>query len=281
MYVNREKVHTFIYGTVLKKDIIKVPEANIYKRMYEYENFTFDEDYTPENKEELINIFYNILNNGWTEFTFYCPTEYTSCIDDIREISSDKQILSNVNGYVSPFNAFSMINTTVSNYREVYVKVEKKYNDDEIKQVNAALDEIISTLKLNEMNTETKIKTFHDYLIKTVVYDESFVENKSSIHFSNKAVGALINNFAVCAGYSDTLALYLDRLNIPNIIIASDTHAWNLVYIDDYWLHIDATWNDTENKLHDYEFYLIDTNKLLEIDKKQHTFNKDFFTEAY
>ena len=32
---------------------------------------------------------YSTLNNGWETFTFYCPDEYTECLNDVDKISKN------------------------------------------------------------------------------------------------------------------------------------------------------------------------------------------------
>lgn len=281
IYMNANKIYVWFNNLITQKNVTIIPQANSYKRKYSYEKFSNEEDYIPYSKSDLENIFYNILNNGFKEFTFYCPSEYENCSKDVETISSDVTLMSNISGYVSPFNAYSLINTTVSSYNEVYVNVTKKYSDEEIEQVKNKMNEINNNLQLEGKTKEEKLKIFHDYLIKNTIYDEVFANTKKSVYNSSKANGALIDGHAVCGGYTDAIALYLDELNIPNIIISNYTNTWNMAYIDDVWLHIDSTWNDTENDKYEYEFYLITTEELQRIDLTEHQFDSKFFIEAY
>ena len=73
-------------------------------------------------------------------------------------------------------------------------------------------------------------------------------------------------------------------VDINNYKIASEEHIWNLVYLNNNWLHLDLTWDDPVNEngkdILDYNYYLITTKKLKEIDNsKSHRFNKDFYLE--
>ncbi len=80
------------------------------------------------------------------------------------------------------------------------------------------------------------------------------------------------------------MAIYLDKLNIPNLRISTNEHVWNLVYLNDKWLNLDVTWDDpvTSNgtDMLMYDYYLIDTNTLLSKDTTQHNFNKEIYLEA-
>lgn len=80
------------------------------------------------------------------------------------------------------------------------------------------------------------------------------------------------------------MSIYLYLLNIPNYRIATNDHIWNLVYINNTWLHLDLTWDDpvtsdgTNELLYDY--FLINNDKLFKLDTKQHNFNKNIYLEA-
>lgn len=280
LYMNKTAIYGLFGDLMVNNPQINLKEPNEYKRKYVYEKFSNTEDYVPYSASELENIYYNILNNGWSSFSFYCPSEYETCADDVRRMSGDTKTMSNIAGYISPYNSFTMVNTTVSSYGEIYVKVSKKYSEEDINNINEKINSIIEELKIKDLTIEEKIKTFHDYLISHTTYDKDFAEDNKSIYEATKANGALLQGYAVCGGYSDAMAIFLDIINVPNIIVSSDTHAWNLVYVDDQWLHIDSTWNDTENKKYDYEFYEITTAELFSLDTKEHSFPRAFFIEA-
>ncbi len=280
IYYNFDSVSLYFKNLITKDNEVKLSEPNEYKRNYNYKKFTNDEDYIPHTINDIENIFYNILNNGWSEFIFYCPSEYKKCTNDVEKVSSDSTIMSKISGYVSPYNAHKTINTAISSYGEVYVNISKKYSKEEINEINNKIKEIHNNLNLKDKDVEEKIKLFHDYLIKNTTYDEVFANSRKSVYNSSKANGALIDHYAVCGGYSDALAIFLDYINVPNIIISNENHAWNLVSYNNYYLHIDPTWNDTEIERFDYDFYMINTTKLLKLDPTEHKFDRDFFIEA-
>lgn len=94
----------------------------------------------------------------------------------------------------------------------------------------------------------------------------------------------MINHLAICGGYTDTMAIYLDKLNIPNYRISTEEHVWNLVYFDNKWSHLDVTWDDpvTSNGVDMlmYDYYFIDTNTLISKDTTQHNFDRNIYREA-
>ena len=80
------------------------------------------------------------------------------------------------------------------------------------------------------------------------------------------------------------MSIYMTDLGIQNIRISADKHVWNLVYMDNTWLHLDATWDDPVTNtgaqilLHDY--FLIDSETLYKLDNKEHNFSKTIYKEA-
>ena len=90
----------------------------------------------------------------------------------------------------------------------------------------------------------------------------------------------MFNNIALCSGYSDTFALMLDMLDIPNFRVSNIEHIWNVIKFNNEWRHIDVTWDDDEiNKNNIYNFYYLTTNELIEKDNDLHTFNRDIYLE--
>ena len=137
------------------------------------------------------------------------------------------------------------------------------------------------------MSDYDKILTFHDYIIDNTVYDSAAADDPYNEIYKDSfnAYGLLFNNTAVCQGYADMMAIFLDRYKIPNIKVSSNTHTWNLVYLNGSWKHLDATWDDPvpTNGIN-YKFYtyfLITTSELHEFDKgNAHTYVLENYLEA-
>ena len=135
-----------------------------------------------------------------------------------------------------------------------------------------------------------------DYIINNTKYDVTRNENGESIYQSYLAYGLLFEGYATCNGYTDTMALFLDKMNIPNFKVAmtpddptKEGHVWNAVYLDNNWYHLDLTWDDPVSEdgkdyLQD-TYFLIDTNQLKEIDNSgdkkitDHNFKSDIYLE--
>lgn len=283
LYVYKDNIQYSITETVniINKKKIVIPEEKYNLRDYTFATVTPTEDFEPNNLQELKNIYYTVLNNGWDEFTFYCPIDYEDCISDVLSIAKNSDYLELVNYYVSPYNNYTLYNTTVSTDGEVYLQIDKVYNDSEVEYLKKYVDETIVALGINPSKpTKDDIKKIHDYLIRKISYDTEYKDTDINSD-SNNAYGAIVNNKAICSGYTDAFALFLDRLKIKNIKLPSENHIWNYVYFDNKWSHIDLTWDDDEvHKNNTTNYFMITTKKLYELDNEKHNFNKDLFLET-
>lgn len=248
---------------------------------YFYNNYSSfvnnTEDFYPENKSELLNVYYSILNNGWENFSYYCDTKYTNCLDDISELSKDSSTFSSINQLVHPYNSFKMIQSSYSSDNRIDINIEKKYSDEDISKINNKINSIINELNINDYNNiEDKIKVFHDYIANTNKYDTD-KENNTSKYNSDTAIGTLFEGYSICSGYTDTMAIFLNKLGLENIRVANDKHTWNAVKINGKWKHIDLTWDDpvtdTGEDIIQYDYFLISTDDLIKKNEDEHTFS--------
>ena len=281
VYLKIDEITDFFTGFMSDEKTVEVKEKNEYARDFDYVKFQNDDKFIPVDKESILNIFYNIFNDGYDEFTFYCPKEYDSCISDIKELTKEKITFSKINDYVHPYNSFKDFNVRLYTNGKVVVSVIKNYSSNEIEELNKRVDDILYELNISSIsNTTDKIRSIHNYIIKNVEYDEKMANNNTSSYRSNTAYGALVQGYAICTGYSDAMALFLDELDIPNIKISSDEHVWNLVYLNGSWVHLDLTWNDTNNPKYQMSYFLIDTDTLFKLDPEEHLFDESFYLEA-
>lgn len=91
-------------------------------------------------------------------------------------------------------------------------------------------------------------KYVHDSLIAKTDYAASAKMNQS-------AYSALVNGRTVCAGYARAYQYMLQQLGIPCYYCtgyAGESHAWNIVALDDGYYNVDTTWDDTGDGTYDY-----------------------------
>lgn len=270
----------------------KIEIENDYYKKNNYIFVSNTDSFTPYGIEDILNIMYSIINSGTTNFTFYCPKEYTDCISDIKEITKDKTLLTHLNNFVHPFNSFSSIEATISDSGEIIIKVNYLYRKEDIEQIENKVKELINTLITPDLTEDyDKIKAVHDYIINNTEYD---LENKEETK-SYTAYGPLFNHLATCNGYTDLMAIFLTEMGYDNYKVATtetlnsttEGHIWNAVKINDEWLHLDLTWDDPvssdgKNYLY-HKYFLIDTEELITADSnitsKDHIFDETIYSE--
>ena len=259
----------------------------ITKRNYSFIEYKNTDSTTVRNEKDIRNGIYNALNNGYDKYTLYCDYEDNlDCKNDFISIISNKILMSSISNYVNSYNKSSNISSTTvtsgSNVR-IELTITKKYNDEQIEEIDKVIDKELNTLNLDEMSDSEKIKWAHDYLANKNSYDKEGAQTGKGDGFS--AYGAIVKDKAVCQGYAEAMSLFLDRFNIPNILVSSNTHVWNLVYINGEWKHLDVTWDDpiviNGGSVVLYDYYLINNATLASLDENDnHVFNSEYYLET-
>lgn len=316
-----EHLAKYFYST----PTISIPEKNRFAKEIDYDFVQISKDFVPYNYQDLLNIFYTTMDAGYETFTFYCPSEYQDCISDVEKISDPEnvEILTTIGNYVSPYNNFKSIDVLYDTAGEVTINITRLYSEQDILDITNKIDSIWKEIVTTDMKNQDIIYAFHDYIINNTRYDENYENelaaynlklseyekqlksldkdsnkykelkneydnlkaSQATTHQASKANGPLFEEYAICSGYTDAMAILLDKLSIRNFKVASNTHVWNVVNIDDTWKHIDLTWDDplsVEDKSKNYlehKFFMIDTSMLEKYDIKDHTFNKSIYTE--
>ncbi len=266
----------------------KVSDTLVRNQNFENQNYQFvsiAKDFNPQSRQDLLNIIYTVLNAGMSEFTFYCNDTYPSCIEDIDAISNNRLLLSHINNFINPFNTFQDIRTIrYETTKKVTLQINYTYSKENQEKIDKKIDEVLKEKIQPGMTDEEKIKVIHDYIIENTKYDSDKSDKEISKYQSTTAYGPLFEGYGICSGYADTMKLFLTKLNIPSIKVASENHIWNLVYINNEWLHLDLTWDDpvleSGKEIIDYEYYLITTEELYNKTDKQHFFDKEIYKEA-
>ena len=102
------------------------------------------------------------------------------------------------------------------------------------------------------MNDLEKAKALAEWLCGYLEYDDSLE--------SNSYEDALAYGTAACEGYAEAYNVLLREAGIRSCIVHGKAytrkkskkalaHAWNLIYIDDEWFHVDVTWMDRGSKI--------------------------------
>ena len=282
--MKKDDIFTIFNDYVLKENkVVTIGEKNEYYRDYDFTFVKNTNNFSPSNYQDILDIYYTVINAGKSNFTFYCPKEYTSCIDDIKTLANDQNTLSDINNYVHPYNGFSHIESEYDSLGRVTINIVKNYTKEDINLINKKIDELMPQLTSNYNSLETNIKNVHDYIINNARYDSARSDNNVLTYKSDTAYGPLFQGYAICGGYTDLMQLFLERLNVKNFRVSSDNHIWNVLYINNTWKHLDLTWDDpvaSDGKDYlEYNYFLIDTNQLLTLEQTQHNFNLEHYTE--
>lgn len=150
-----------------------------------------------------------------------------------------------------------------STHLQMYSLVSADELKEMISALNDKIDEIISQIpsSLDEYERELFI---HDYIIDSCEYDESIKTINDGFE-AFTPYGALVNEKAVCEGYSKSFQLLLSQVGVESInVIGSgrqQLHMWNGVKLDNAWYYTDVTWDDS-TEFSRYDYFNITTQQI-------------------
>ena len=281
--VYQEEIYVFYRDNILKESSNIKLNTNEYYKDVDYKFVQIADDFIADDRQDILNIIYTYLNSGSDYLKFFCSREYLECVDDITVIANDEILLSSINNFVHPYNSFKKIFISYTKFGDIELEKESSYTNDDIVKINNKVDTVIKE-KLDEgMTIKDKIRTIHDYIINNAGYGtEDIVKKYPDISY-NKATGVLFRGYGHCGSYSDAMSIFLFKLGIDNFKVSTDNHVWNLVKYNNSWWHLDVTWDDPvtdgDDRLEIY-FFLIDNDRLKELDAEEHNFDINVFPEG-
>lgn len=97
-----------------------------------------------------------------------------------------------------------------------------------------------------------KAKALAEWLCRNVEYDDSGKKNSEE--------EAFVDGITACQGYAEAYNVLMNKAGIYCCVVhgkaypkkksmKSISHAWNIVYIDGAWYHVDVTWMDQGKKI--------------------------------
>lgn len=138
-----------------------------------------------------------------------------------------------------------------------------RFTADEVSRMNLAAENAAE--KIMEgitpgMDDYEKLKYFHDYIVLNC-------EPSTEDPYTDTIYGALVRGKALCEGYAKAFSYLCNLAGIENIIVTGGTnvpHMWNMVKLGGNWYHVDVTWDDADDKLHEdypdiilYQYFMI------------------------
>ncbi len=116
--------------------------------------------------------------------------------------------------------------------------------EEQENELSEAIDEILESLNLDEMDDLQKIRTIYDYICESVSYDRTKDENDRMRY---TAYSAVFNKTAVCQGYALLLYRMALQSGIDNRIISGNAssvkHAWQIINYNGLYYNMDETWD--------------------------------------
>lgn len=118
--------------------------------------------------------------------------------------------------------------------------------------LDAAKDVIASEIN-DDMSDYEKELAIHDFITGWSRFDYSVFGRSSADGFtdgSDTPYGVLIDQSAMCHGYSSTFQLFMDMLDIECMTVFGIPgsngveHSWNMVKLDGEWYCVDCAWDD-------------------------------------
>ncbi len=217
---------TFTFAVALTDEEITSEETKkdaIYSKIYEKCGEVYNNVHlklfskTPE-------LFY--LTNGYAWFYSYSENNDKEFFVTVKYCML---LYKDMNGIENPYSS-----------EEGFAQVKSMYAE-----LVSELDRIADEIRFDGMTDFDKLLLAHDYIASHCAYYN--VEDYYGDNLSYSAYGVIINQKAVCQGYSFAYEAILSRLGFDDVLfVVSDSlnHVWNLVKLDGKWYNIDVTWDD-------------------------------------
>lgn len=91
---------------------------------------------------------------------------------------------------------------------------------------------------LEELDESEAVKCITWYVADRLTYTTTYASPSKVLAQD----GVISGN---CVSYASSFQFLCGRANIPCILVASETHEWNMVYVDGQWWDLDVTGNDS------------------------------------
>lgn len=134
------------------------------------------------------------------------------------------------------------------------------YTYAQIEQAGKAAELAIKNIIRPGMTDLEKEKAIHDFIATNVIYDKgaaSKIKYAPAKTDPDGLYGAIIEGYSVCGGYAHTMKALglMAGLDISYVIgeANGEGHAWNIIKLNNEYLHVDVTWDDSEGRGIHYE----------------------------
>ncbi len=132
--------------------------------------------------------------------------------------------------------------TYIADGRYVRVKMSYLHTIEQEKVVTERVQQIVASVTRPDMTDVEKVKVLHDYVVTHTIYASEGLQTSQYTPYTILAEGK-----GVCQAYALLTYRLLQEAGIENMYVTgytNESHAWNLVKLDDHWYHLDTTWDD-------------------------------------
>lgn len=140
---------------------------------------------------------------------------------------------------------------------EAVLQAYRSGDDSSLSEINRSIldaaKRVIEARIDGTMSDYEKELAIHDFITSWSGFDYGVFGRSSADGFtdgSDTPYGVLIEQSAMCHGYSSTFQLFMDMLNIECITVFGIPggngveHSWNMVKLDGAWYCVDCAWDD-------------------------------------
>lgn len=128
--------------------------------------------------------------------------------------------------------------------------------DDMQRKADEAKTSIVNEIRNDPRYSEdpaVKELLVHDLLCASMKYDGAAAAgNGDRLYIGHTVYAAMVEGNAVCDAISMSCAAILKDLGVETYVVDGDSHAWNLIKLDDKYYELDCTWDmaqfDDDNK---------------------------------
>jgi|LSQX01.1.fsa_nt_gb transglutaminase-like putative cysteine protease len=211
--------------------------------------------------KNLIPQFEIILDNA-TYDVLVNDDEFMLKYVNLGVTHSDYDYQTNLFSYRIDYSVFHQMQGLIFNRNAV-----EQYASAEVRDYDTQMRAIRDKIIVPNMTDRQKVKAVHDHIVTNYKYDTDF---ESGLYGNDTYAfhGLLKNGTGVCQAYAELFFLFMCYEDIECYYVTgwakSETgeyglHAWNVVYVEDGYYHVDVTFDDpvpdTGNKI-SYDYFL-------------------------
>ena len=184
-------------------------------------------------------------------------------ISDVSPIYN-MDLIDSIRIYGNPIKDMSpIVDKDIFNHWSSYLSIKQ------IEEAGKEAHRVIETIIGEGMTDIEKLEAIYAYVMDQTEYDYQFYNTRIPTKLDPGGIyGVLVDGFAVCDGYAHAMKVLgrlagIDILYIWGYCVGSDSHAWNMININNQYYHIDATWDDGgQNITTDYRYFMISDNDI-------------------